>query len=202
MLQNVHAIVLAETPERTKRLSDHLSSIGISWTPFEGVRAIDWGLTTLFKKNPINLRSGDTISQKYVGMHLSHYFLWRRFNDSTEPVMTILEDDAAFNTDWSIEYKTAMDSVPDDWQILLLGSGNTSDKQKTQISGNVWNVDQPQCTHAYMVKRNALPVLLLTQKLVWAEIDVSLIYRSYPHLKVYTVLPRIAYQHGQEYIIP
>ena len=201
MLQNVHAIVLAETTARTKRLSDHLSEIGVKWTPFEGVNGELWGLTTV-NKYDMGSPDGIIMPQKHVGLHLSHYFLWRRFEDSGEQVMTVLEDDAAFHNRWKEEYKIAMDSVPSDWNVILLGSGFTSNKHKIKVKGNVWIVDSPQCTHAYMINRAALQILLLTQKKSWAPIDSSLMCLSYPWMKVYTVLPRIAYQHGQEYIIP
>lgn len=201
-IPNVHAITLASTPARTERLSRHLYDRGIPWTPFEGIDAAEWGLCTKWRYNPSNLHVGQEVPQKHVGLHLSHYWLWRKFADSSEPVMTVLEDDAAFHDEWESEYRIAMESVPDDWDMLLLGSGHTSDKHRVKVAGNVWKVDGPACTHAYMIKRSALPVLLLTQKLSWAPIDASLVYRSYPHLKIYVVLPRIAYQHGQEYIVP
>ncbi len=56
----------------------------------------------------------------------------------------------------------------------------------------------PTCTHAYIVYRKALEKLLLTQRDIWAPIDLALIFRSFPHLNVYTVLPRICGQRGQE----
>lgn len=56
----------------------------------------------------------------------------------------------------------------------------------------------PTCTHAYIVYKKALEKLLMTQRDIWAPIDLALIFRSFPHLNVYTVLPRICGQRGQD----
>lgn len=200
MLPNAHAIVLEETPERTGRLSSHLAENGVEWTQFEGIHAEAWGLSTLIPYDVDAPGSGYIMPQKHVGLHLSHYFLWRKFRESGFDVMTVMEDDVNLLHEWQDGFGMAMNNVPDDWDMLFLGSGNTFDKPKEQVAHNVWRVRWPQCTHLYMVRKKALPVLLSTQKRSWAPIDLSLIFGSFPHLNVYTVLPRLATQHGQEYI--
>lgn len=202
MLPNCHAITLSETPERTARLRHHMMANGIAWTPFEGINAAVWGLTTLLPYEVDTPGSGYIMEQKHVGLHLSHYLLWRKFQDSSEQTLTVMEDDVAFVDGWQDQYVTARNNLPEDWDMLFLGSGNTFDKPKEQVSENIWRVKWPQCTHLYCVNRKALPTLLNTQKRSWAPIDLALIFNSFPHLNVYTVLPRLAYQYGQEWICP
>lgn len=200
-LPNVHAIVLKETDERSWALAEHLDQEGIEWTPFRGVNAESWGLTTLNKydKDGTNV----TIPQKHVGLHLSHYWLWRqcmtsedyeRYGDESQ--FTIIEDDCRFVADWRENLALASRHVPADWDMVLLGSCCTEDKPTVHLGGNVFSVKYPLCTHAYIVRGKALPLLADTQEKSWASIDLALYWSTYPKLNVYTILPRIAEQEG------
>jgi GR25 family glycosyltransferase involved in LPS biosynthesis len=110
----------------------------------------------------------------------------------------ILEDDALFPMDWKKRLDEALSHTPDDTDILLIGSSNTQDKAKKQISGPVWEVKYPFCTHAYVVWSKALPVLLAKMRDCYTNIDIAMVQRAYPHLKVLTVLPRIVSQRNME----
>lgn len=196
-LPNVRAIVLEGTPGRTERLSEHLKELGIQWKPFFGCDAAKWGLTTLNTYEIDHPGSNFIIEQKHVGLHMSHYMLWQIQQETEAPVMTILEDDAVFAVDWESQFTAAMDAMPADWDIVLIGSGHAmKHRPKHHISGNVWEVMWPITTHAYMVNMKALPVLLKTQQCSGSPIDLSLNYRTYPLLNVYTILPRIAEQNN------
>jgi len=199
-VNNVRAIILKSTPDRTQRLSAHLAENRIQWRPFFGFDAERWGLTTVHKytldDNP------RTVEPKHVGLHLSHYTLWQELYWSQEESMTILEDDAQFLPGWEAQYDSAIHNLPPEWDMLFIGSGNTSGKPSMQWQGNVYDVRHPQTTHADLVRKSALQTLLATQQRAWAPIDISLEQLSFRRLRVYTVLPRIAIQFGQEYIAP
>lgn len=196
-LPNVRAIVLEGTAGRTERLTEHLKSRGIQWKPFFGCDAEKWGLTTLNTYEIDHPGSNAVICQKHVGLHLSHYMLWQIHQETGEPVMTILEDDVVFAADWESQFTAAMQAMPSDWDIILVGSGHAmKHRPKSHIAGNVWEVMWPITTHAYMVNAKALPVLLKTQQHSGAPIDLALNFRTYPLLNVYTILPRIAEQHN------
>lgn len=193
-----YAITLESTPERTQRLAQHLLQEGIAWTRWEGVDAAKWGLTTT---HPYTLDGSQTIvPQKHVGLHLSHWMLWQHIWVQGHEETLVLEDDAQFEPGWRDGLALAFDSLPSGWQILLIGSGNTFDKPRMAWRNNVWSVRYPQCTHAYIVRRSALPTLIATQQKAWAPIDISLAVHSYPSLNTLTVLPRLVTQHGQPYI--
>lgn len=213
----VHAIVLRETPDRTERLRKHLSEEGIYWNPFYGVNAEKWGLTTVHPYEVDSPGSGYIMIQKHVGLHLSHYWLWRCAYDALfhqraailnltdcetktrdECSVTILEDDALFLPGWEPRLDKALNDVPKDWEILMIGSCNCEGHDTEHIKGEIFKVKYPQCTHAMIIKERALPILIETQEKSWAPIDLALIFNSYPLLNVYTVLPRIVDQYGQE----
>lgn len=196
-LPNVRGIVLERTPGRTERLTEHLNDRGIQWNPFFGCDAVRWGLTTLNTYELDQPGSNFIVDQKHVGLHMSHYMLWQIQQETEAPVMTILEDDAVFAVDWESQFTAAMDAMPADWDIVLIGSGHAmKHRPKNHVAGNVWEVMWPITTHAYMVNAKALPVLLKTQQCSGSPIDLSLNYRTYPLLNVYTILPRIAEQNN------
>lgn len=195
-LPNVRVICLEDSPGREERLTEHLKEVGVQWTRFEGIDASRWGLTTTNTYEIDNPGSGYVVKQKHVGLHLSHYILWQIQRELGLEEMTVLEDDVLFTDDWKDGYKEARENLPDDWDFLMIGSAHCQYRHKKQIAGNVWNVMWPITTHAYIVRLKAIQTLLKTQRCAGSPIDLSLIFRSFPLLKVYTILPRLASQHN------
>lgn len=107
----------------------------------------------------------------------------------------VIEDDVDFPANWNRMLEEAMVHGPD-FDLMLIGSCNTEGKPKKHLGGPIWIVDGPQCTHAYIVTKSAARRLIEQQRKIYAPIDLALLERSYPHLKVLTVLPRIASQRG------
>ena len=120
----------------------------------------------------------------WAALNIQYYHDW----------FLILEDDAKLTDDWMGKADDAIKSVPKDWDMLYIGSCCCEGKPSKLIKNQVWEVRYPLCTHAYFVAKKALPVLLETNRKMWAPIDIGLTYDSHPLLKVYTVLPRIVEQ--------
>lgn len=203
-LPHAHCITLKETPERTKRLTDHLVEQHIGYTLFEGINAAVMGLTTVFPYEVDAPGSGYIMPQKHTGLCLSHILLWRRLNEfawrieDPDLAFMVLEDDAEFVPDWRERLREYWKGVPEDWDMVLIGSCNCADKERDEVAEGVFRVRYPQCTHAYIVKGSALSKLLEQQQRIYAPIDLALVFNSYPHLNVYTILPRLVTQHAQE----
>jgi GR25 family glycosyltransferase involved in LPS biosynthesis len=189
-----------ETPYRTKAAVEHFNAIGLmpDVTFLPGIHARTFGLLTCHHYEIDHPGSGYMIPQKHVGLHLSHYMAWVACSTHSDSRFLILEDDALFDDDWMPRLTTALGATSEDADMLFVGSGNTQDKPKTHIRDNVYKVEWPHCTHAYVVYRKALNVLLETQRDSWAPIDLALIFRSFPKMNIYTVLPRLCRQRGQE----
>lgn len=194
-LPNVHCITLGSTCNKTRILKDHLDINGIKHPKFiRGIDAHRWGLVTQNKYLMDSKNEPTTINPKHVGLHLSHYIAWTIQAQAGYKEMTILEDDCRFASRWRDAYSLARKCLPDDWDILLIGSAHTDHRNKINVSGNVWECWWPLTTHAYIVRIKAVQTLLETQEYAWAPIDISLTHRTYPLLRVYTVLPRLCYQ--------
>lgn len=190
-------ITLPETPERKTQALSHFLEVGLHAEFLNGIYAKGFGLKTEHTYDFDHPGTGYVMDQKHVGLHLSHYMAWQGMQMCLgENSWLLIEDDAKFPDDWEDRLNAAMWYCPPDTDLLFVGSCNTFDKPKTDQGNGIWAVEWPQCTHAYVVFRKALPILLSTQRDCFAPIDLSLIHRSFPFLKVYTVLPRIVSQRG------
>jgi len=111
----------------------------------------------------------------------------------------LLEDDVRLSADYLFcrgVVGSAIDRVPKDWGIINLGAAFTGDKLKGNISGNVWSVQWPLCTHAMVVNPDIVPTLAKWSGPINEQIDVW--YWQFfkaGTIKPYCILPRLAEQH-------
>lgn len=191
-------ITLPETPERRKAAAKHFDERGVSVDWLHGIGAQTFGLRTEHTYEHDHPGTGYVVAQKHVGLHLSHYMAWQAMQVCGEDYVMLLEDDAEFDEDWQTRLVEAVFFAPRDTDLLFVGSCNCFDKPKTDLGHGLYKVEWPMCTHAYVVFRKALPILLSTQRDCFAPIDLALILRSFNYLNVVTVLPRIVSQRGQD----
>ena len=116
---NSRVISLVRTPERLKSFRIRLNELAsqVLWQP-----AIDGQSINLDDLIQTGTLSNDAASwpKGQIGCALSHLEAWRECQDSGEP-MLIFEDDALFCKDWDIQLTQLMSSLPDCWDIFLLG---------------------------------------------------------------------------------
>lgn len=191
-------ISLLETPDRTAKAQAHFKERGVMCQFFQGINAEVAGLRTLFPYEVDDPGSGFNIGPKPTGIWLSHYMLWSALTLLSDERYMVLEVDAKFAVDWPQRMTAALRDVPSDFDMLYVGSCCCSIQPSTHVQGEVFEVKRPQCLHAYIVARKALPIMLNTQRRVYAPIDISLNFHSHPLLKVYAVLPRIVDQFDTE----
>ena len=187
-------ITLPENPERHERAKKHFEERGVTVQFFEGIHAEKFGLHTIFTYEVDHPGTNYKIGFKSVGNFLSQYMLWAALNLLPDEHFMILEIDAEFPPDWQERLWSALQQTPPDFDMLFIGSCCTANAPKELISGPVWEVKYPACTHAFVVAKKALPILLRTQRKVYGAVDAMLIFHSLPLLKVYTVLPAIVGQ--------
>lgn len=191
-------ITLPETPHRRKVAETHFLERGVRAEFLHGIDAQGFGLRTEHTYEHDHPGSGYIMQQKHVGLHLSHYMAWQAMNVCPDGPFLLLEDDAEFSPDWESRLNESLFYCPRDTDLLFIGSCNCFDKPKTDLGHGLWNVQWPMCTHAYVIFRKAIPILMSTQRDSFAPIDIALILRSFAFLNVVTVLPRIVSQRGQD----
>lgn len=197
---NVRAfvVVVPEIPEKTAQIQAHFKQVGVEAENFHGISANLSGLETTHVYERDNPGSGWRIGAKPVATWMSFYMLWSAMQYMPEDYFMTLEYDAKFHHDWRYRTEKALQDVPPDFDLLLLGSCNCNPRgqnpPKKRVKGEVWDVRWPVCGHATIVAKKALKVMLETQRKVYAPLDISLMLHTFDHLKVYTVLPRICSQ--------
>ncbi len=180
--------------QRFTEAAEHLDSIGIKWERFNG---FDNSKTRLNPVETFDLdRAGERIGPKHVAACLSHYLLWKVCSYLPEEEFWLLEYDVLFPPDWRERYQKIMEDVPDDWDMIFLGSCCCAGRETKHIKGEVYEVHWPLCGHAIAVRKKALPVLLEEHQRIYAPLDIALFLGALEKLRVYTVLPALIGQSG------
>jgi len=194
---NVRAFVMVvqEFPEKTAFIRQHFSEVGVE---AENFWCISGGLSGLYTVHPYEVDdpgSGWRMGYGPTANWLSQYMLWTAMSFMPEDYFFQLELDTQFAPDWKARTELALSQTPKDFDVLFVGSCCAAGKESSvQVRGDVWEVKYPMCNHAMIIAKKALPVMLSTQRRVYAKMDISLNFHTFPSLKVYTVLPRIAGQ--------
>ena len=192
-------LTLLECPERTARCAAHLSARGIDnveWVM--GINADVAGLATSHPYEVDNPGSGFHIGPKVTGIFLGHYLMWSVCNALPDSHFLLLEDDVLLHEDFKERMEQAMQDVPPDFDFLFLGSCCCKGHPTEHVKGQVFDVRYPQCLHAMVVAKKAIPHLLRTQRKCYGPADCVLIFHTFPECKVYTLLPRCADQRDTE----
>ena len=196
-------MVVQEFPEKTTFIQNHLRSVGIEAEEYPCFCAYDKlvspaepvsGLNTVHTYKVDNPGSGYRIGPKGVALCVSFISFWTACLFMPEDYFLFIEWDARFHTDWRQRAEQAIRDTPPDFDLLFLGSCCTKDRPTRHINGEVFEVKYPCCNHAQIIARKAMPTLLRTQRKIYAPADISLAFHAFPHLKVYTLLPRCANQ--------
>ncbi len=192
-------VVNETNPRRTETVA-HFAERGLQADFFQGIHASKLGIETTLTYEVDNPGTGYKTGVNAVGCWLTHRAVWASLlmTEGPDSISLILEDDARMPTDWRVRVDAAIRQAPVDWDMIFVGSCCTTGKPKIHVAGSVYEVKWPFCTHAYLVRGKALRPLIETQDAarLYAPIDISLTFHSFPSLKVYTVLPRIFDQHA------
>ena len=203
---------------RQEKAIAHFAAHGLNGVRyFRALHAEKVGLSTLQTYEVDHPGTGWKMGPGPTGCWLAHRFVWAAIGTwpdaESEPVL-ILEDDAKLSDGFVGQCEQALRDVPDDWDGLYVGSCCTGGKPARHVKGSVYEVRYPLCTHAYMIRRKAIPALIestdgakrsnapgakqAVSSGCYAPIDISLAFHSWPRLRCYTVLPRIVGQWDTE----
>jgi len=205
-IPHAYVITLVEKKKLAVKRAEHFEERGLSeYTFYTGLHAEMLGVRTIWTYDVDNPGTEVYLGVKQVGIWLSHFSLWSALTlvEGPRDHFLIMENDVELPEDWRARMEQALDDAPADFDMLYMGSCCCAGHPMDHIKGEVYQITGgfgPQCLHAYVVARKALPTLLRTQKRLYAPIDCSLVFHSHPLLKVYVVLPSIASQDGN--VIP
>ena len=196
-------MIVQEFPEKTVAIQKHLREVGIVAEEFPCVCAYDKlvapaepvsGLTTINTYEVDAPGSGYRIGPKGTALCVSFQMFWTMCMFLPDDYFFFIEWDALFDPDWKKRADQAVLDTPEDFDFLFLGSCCCKDKPQTHIKGEIFEVKWPMCNHAQIIAKKAMGTLLRTQRRIYAPADISLAFHAFPHLKVYTLLPRCVNQ--------
>lgn len=201
-------IYIPDTPEwkeRGEKGLKHFAEHGIeNIFVMNGFHGEKWGIAG----RHIYLADGKPEEQYYIGHgkvagNLTQYMSFVVMDALPYTHFLSLEDDCRFKEGWKEKLDAELLNVPPDFDILFVGSCCCGGKMGIHVKGDVyefpyrggskWNW-YPQCSHALLIAKKAVPHLIATNRDVANPSDVSLVLNSFKDLKVFAILPRLAEQ--------
>ncbi len=180
--------------QRFNETAAHLDSLGVKWERFDGMD------NSICRLNPVETfdidRAGERIGPKHVAACLSHYLILKTMQYQPDDSWITLEYDARLPEDYQARFDHIIKDLPDDWQVVFLGSCCCAGRETKHIKGDIYEVHWPLCGHAQMIRKSALPVLLKDCQKIWAPLDIALFYGALTKLRTYTVIPPLVTQDG------
>ncbi|MGV1047672.1 MAG: hypothetical protein ACOYD4_03985 [Solirubrobacterales bacterium] len=190
-------IVCPELEKEMEICKAHHRARGVVSEYLCGIHAETFGILA-WKPYRLNRPTvGECAPMASVGLCLSHYMAWTVAAFNGWDQFLLLEADCRFPPDWQHQMKRALEEVPD-FDILLVGNAGCMDKPKEHIMGSIYEVKYPFCTHAMVINHTALPTLLADGRDCSMPIDILLMTKIYPKLRVFTCWPRIFDQVGTD----
>jgi GR25 family glycosyltransferase involved in LPS biosynthesis len=180
-------ISLRETPKRKEEIIKYLGQVGLKAEIFDGIHGESFGLKSTIPNYEKLPGREYFITQGAVGCLLSHLMLWNVLITQPEDEFFIIEDDILLCDDFFEKFAKFKLELPTDWQMAYVGWLPVNGEYEgdiTHISENIV-IPKPMCTHAYMVKKSALKILIETNQLAWNPLDMQMIERSLPMLNYY-----------------
>jgi hypothetical protein len=162
---HVDEAVVISLPHRADRLARLLDSLPQPW-PFPPIAVHD-GVDPGTDPPPPSWRSGPGA----WGCRQAHLQVlrsaWQRGIKST----LVLEDDALFDRDFAQQWHDLRSRVPGNWHTVMLGGQHA---EPAHTVGRFWvRCINTRRTHAYIVRLNAIPLLMRTWLQATRHIDHS-----------------------------
>ena len=186
-------LTLKDTVERKKYAQEHFLENGLDVQFFEGINGKKFGLETKipYMDDRPNWIPDDGpmyfISSGNIGCILSHLMLWKTLSYLPYEEILIFEDDVVLCDNFKQKFLDYKNQLPEDWQYVFVGHCCLpSEEYQIKISENIITTTHPpMCTHAYMIKKSAIPILIETNSLAWSNIDIQIQKRTLKHLSFY-----------------
>ena len=178
----------------------HLEGAGICAEPFVGLDAEVSGLTTKWNYDVDHPGTNCIMQPKAVSLYLGHLMIYQVCLILPGDAFLILEEDVRFKDDWKQRFDAAIGQLPDDWDLLYMGSCCTGGREHVPIAAGLFKTNYALCLHALVIRKKAIPVILEGCHKVYAPLDIAIILHCMPRLNTFVFIPRLADQ--RETILP
>lgn len=163
-----------------------------------GIHGRLWGVSPSHTYDVDNPGTNFFIGQGYMAQFLSVYVMYNVAAVLPFDHFLFLECDARLKPDFLHHAARELENIPPDFDWCWLGHCCAQGKLQKHVKGNVYQFDQttgyPFAGHCFIVARKALPFIMQTQRDTYASSDLSLCFHTFPHLKTFGIVPRLADQ--------
>lgn len=210
MATTTYVINLDRSTARMAFMEDQLEEHGLE---FQRVAAVDGNELSATDLRHVSVGCRVTCTSSMIGCGLSHRKVWRDVLRKDLSHALVLEDDAVLTPDFGTRLHEALEAVPEDFDILLLGCFFLCDARReyplhlrsvkpfmtlrkeetTWVSGQT-TVYVPEMfggTHCYVVSAKGARQLLTLIPKVGYHVDMEM---NHPLLRVYAASPALARQ--------
>lgn len=163
-----------------ERRKDRLEQLNLPFGFFR-IEAIDG---SIFTDLPMKIRS-------HNGCRLSHIKTLEYIKKFKYESALIFEDDVVLCKDFDNKFEKVLTELPEDWDLLYLGSWNVGDIKKYSESLNI--AETVYCTHGYMIKDKFIDTVLESLKSRIWKVDV-LLSEALSKGKCYVASPVLCWQ--------
>jgi len=196
-LPKIFCLTLKDTPKRREYAENHFKQHDLDVEFFEGINGSKFGLKTKIPYNDDDPNGPDYfIKEGRIGCLLSHFMLWKTIWHNNYDEILILEDDVVLCENFKEKLIELKNKLPDDWQYVFVGNCCLvpPEYQTSVRDGIIIPSHPPMCTHAYMIKKSSIPVLIETNSQAWSAVDIQIQKRTLKILKYYVCEPPLAKQ--------
>lgn len=169
----IYVINLEKNKKRLNDFHKHYQKCDLQSQPVERIDAI-YGVNIPYKDYIVENPEDNGLTPGMIGCFLSHLQTYQKFIESGKPYAIIFEDDAKI-TNPDVYKKTISqlhETIPDDWDIILLGYFNDNPIHKFDDEGEYYKFWNFFGTHCYIINRNsALKMMDLMQPPFTNQID-------------------------------
>lgn len=184
----IYLINLDSRPDRLFNASKECIKVGID---FKRVSAVD-GRKENLKVNPYQENDSMWWNEGAAGLAMTTISIIEDAIKRRYRRILILEDDIEFRNDSNDIFKRNINSIPDDWQMILFGAQHIGRIEK--VYNEIYRVDFSYCCHCYAINCNVFEYYLWCLKKMQKQIDLVTCEDIQPLGKTYAIYPDIAYQ--------
>ena len=202
-------VTIPKSP-RIEVTQQHFDELGLEVVWFEGINNHTFGLTSRvpwggeydnIEFDPTDLdalQSHNFVKPGHIGCSLSHYMLWKTLTFLDHDEIIIFEDDVLVYENFWENLTEVKEVLPKDWDFVYLGYDDENTpfevKLRYRINDRLIQLPSFHRTHAYMIKKETLSILLDRMHIAWLNVDMQLVKRVLPHVNYYLCEPVLATQ--------
>jgi len=205
MIKDAYVINLKDRYDRWLQVQHNFKGTGIKLHRWNAINGKD--LTDQQIKNITTMQCYFTCSKGMIGCWLSHYLLWKHIVDHAIHRVLILEDDVEIVPGFVDKLKDALNKVPLQYDMVLLGCEGSCDlenpfynllyKPNKVLNERVVIPSFPSSLHAYVLSlTGARKIVQYCQSnKINKPVDTWLAEVIFPHgLKIYAIQPSLVNQ--------